>query len=267
MKPDYLQSLGERRKRRKKLLGWGSFGLGVYGLSLLGLLFVLKTPFFEIKTVEVKGAGNIPEKNIISLLTSQAIKNSWPNRFLGAQNFLIWPSSFSQKELALLPSLSSVQVDKDYSSKKIVISVAERKPYGIWCVEKKDPPACLWFDDKGVMFKQAFSGEGNLIRVIKDYYQNGLGVNDSVLPQQFLPNLFPILDILRGSDLSIKEIGLYHLDLEEIEAQTWNGPKILFSLRFAPQGALEVLNSLKSKSGFKNISYVDFRVENRAYYK
>jgi hypothetical protein len=267
MKPDYLQSLGEKRRRRSIFLGWGSFGLGVYCLAILGLLFILKTPFFEIKTIEVQGAGNIPKKNIISLLESQAIKSSWPNRFLGAQNLLVWPSSFTGDELALIPSLSSARVDKDYSSKKIVISVAERKPYGIWCVEKKNPPSCLWFDDKGVMFKQAFSGEGNLIRVVKDYYQANLGVNDAVLPAQFLPNLFPIVGVLRDSGLSIREIGLYHLDLEEIEAQTWNGPKILFSLRFPPQGALEVLNSLQNKNGFKKLSYIDFRVENRAYYK
>lgn len=267
MRSDYVQALGEKRRRRKKFLSWGSFGLGVYVLSLLALLFILKTSFFEIKTFEVRGQGNIPEENIISLLESQTIKNSWSNRFLGAENLLVWPSSFSRDELSLMPSIRSAQVEKDYSSKKIIIKITERKPYGIWCLEKKNPPSCLWFDEDGVMFKQAFSGEGNLIRVVKDYYQNDLGIADTVLPNQFLSNLFPILDLLQKSGLSVKEVGLRRLDLEEMEVQTFNGPKLMFSLRFPPQGALEVINSLKSKNGLKNLSYIDFRVENRAYYK
>jgi hypothetical protein len=267
MKPDYLQSLGEKRRRRRAWLGWGSFGLGVYCLCLLIILFVLKTPFFEVKAIEVKGAEGIPEENVLSLLKSEAIKNSWPNRFLGAGNLLTWPASFNSKELALLPSIKSVQVEKDYSLKKVTVEVVKREPYGIWCLMKKNPPSCLWFDEGGVMFKQAFASEGNLIRVVKDYSQENVGMNDAVLPQEFMPNLFPILDVLQGSGLSVKEVGLYHLDLEEMEVTTWNGPKILFSLRFPPQGALEVINSLKTRAGFKKLTYIDFRVENRAYYK
>lgn len=266
MKPDYLQALEGGRKRRKRLAAWGGFALGVYLLSILGLLFILKTPFFKIKAIEVKGAEGIPQSNVLSLLTSDAIKNSWPNRFLGSNNLLVWPDSFSGKDLSLIPSIRSAQVEKDYSAKKITVNVTMRRPFGIWCLEKENPAECLWFDEDGVMYKQAFASEGNLIRVIKDYSQNNIGINDDVLPSELLPNLFPILDVLQKSGLSIKEVGLYHLDLEELEIKTFNGPKILFSLRFPPQGALEVINSLKTR-GFKNLTYIDFRVENRAYYK
>lgn len=266
MRPDYLQTLEERKRRKKKMWTWGGFGLSVYCLSLLFLLLVLRTPLFEVNSIQISGAKEIPEKNILSLLQSETLK-SWPNRFLGANNLLVWPQSFSKEELALIPSLRSVQVEKDYAGKKILIQVAERQPYGIWCLETKDPPDCFWFDQDGIMFKQAFSAEGNLIRVVKDYYQQGLGMNDSVLPPQFLSNLFPILDVLQKTGLSVQEVALRHLDLEEVEVTTFNGPKLFFSLRFPPQGALQVINSLKARGGFKNLSYIDFRVENRAYYK
>jgi len=267
MRSDYLQTLEGRRRRRRRMWRWGGLGVGVYCVSLLLLLLVFKTPFFEIKSIEITGAKEISDANVLSLVQSQAVRSSWPSRFLGAENILAWPGSFSKQELQFIPSLRSVKVDKDYAAKKIIVKVTEREPYGMWCLMKKDPPACFWFDEDGVMFKQGFSTEGNLIRVVKDYYDSDSGINNSVLPPEFLPNLFPILDMLQKSKLSIKEIGLYHLDLEEVEVTVFNGPKILFSLRFPPQGALEVVDSLKNKGTFRKLNYIDFRVENRAYYK
>ena len=136
--------------------------------------------------------------------------------------------------------------------------------------------SCWWFDGDGVIFKKAISVEGNLIVSLNDYSQKNIGLSSKILPDEFVQNIFSIFRVVSASGLNIKEMRLNDLDLQEIEVDTYGGlsadspkagPKIYFSLRFPADDALDVLRSLGEKSVFNGSQYVDFRVENRAYYK
>jgi hypothetical protein len=132
---------------------------------------------------------------------------------------------------------------------------------------------CFWFDADGVLFDRAPVAEGNIIRVIHDYSQKNIGLGALILPQQFVPNLFSILRVLDASGIGIEEIRLDDIGLEELNVITYNGPKLLFSLRFPSDNALTVLKKMTDRTAtsslpdLKKLQYVDFRVENRAYYK
>jgi cell division septal protein FtsQ len=145
--------------------------------------------------------------------------------------------------------------------------VVERQPSGIWCFEKGDSPSCFWFDSEGTIFKKAFQIQGNLLVAADDYSQNILPLGSKILPADFLANFLGIIQVLKNAGLNIKEIRLNDLSLEEIEADLNSGPKLYFSLRFSPLNDLSVINYLKQNQNFNKLQYIDFRSENRAFYK
>lgn len=262
----YLGEINENRKKQRRLWFWGSVFGGIILILLIIVVFLLRAPIFKVEAVEISGNNQVPRDSIKAMLYSQVGSGSMFERMLGPSNMLSW-DSFSEEGLKYLPVLKNVSIEKNYSKKSISVYVVERSAVGIWCIEKSEPASCYWFDDEGVLFKPAFSSEGNLIRVVRDYAHTSLGIGHRVLSKNLLPNLFSTLEILEESDLSIKEVGLYDLSLEELEVATFNGPRVLFSLRFPPKGAAEVIESLRTKKNFTALNYIDFRVENRAYYK
>jgi len=89
--------------------------------------------------------------------------------------------------------------------------------------------------------------------------------------------MFSVFDVLKASGIAPKEIRLNDLTLQEIEVDTYaglpteasakTGPKLYFSLRFPSSNYLPVIQKFLSKPDFGKLQYLDFRVENRAYYK
>ena len=72
---------------------------------------------------------------------------------------------------------------------------------------------------------------------------------------------------IKASGLTVEEIALHDIGLEEVDVSTYNGPVIYFSLRFNAMEDLPVLQQLLAKPNFNSLQYIDFRTENRAYYK
>ena len=153
------------------------------------------------------------------------------------------------------------------------MKIEERQPIGIWCYE--DSGSCWWFDDEGVIFRRSPTTQGNLIAIVKDYSQTGGGLNSKILPDRFMKNFLSIIQVMQKSSLDEKEILLKDLAVEEVEvllgagpdSSGGRGPMLYFSLRFPADSALAAIEHLQEKPGLKNIKYIDFRVENRVYYR
>ncbi len=171
------------------------------------------------------------------------------------------------------------------------VTVTERQPFAIWCemphyAARVDAAGvgnatstagdlgnpitneeCFWFDASGTLFEKAYDTEGSALFAVHDYSQAGLGLTQQILPNIFITNFMSILDVVKQSGLTVKEIALKDLNLQEIDVATYEGPDVYFSLRFSAANDLPVLTNLMAKPGFAKLQYVDFRVENRAYYK
>ncbi|MDP3948491.1 MAG: FtsQ-type POTRA domain-containing protein [bacterium] len=291
---------------------------------LIGVAWtVIYSPLFKIKSIEISGNSSVSNDSIMALATAEIFGDSLWKRILGTRNILAWPNSFSGSNLKFLPELKSFSVEKSYGQRKIKITVEEKKPFGVWCLlgarisadetqisadinniqpnadvknvisenqlpnQRESAFNCWWFDSSGVIFRKAISVEGNLIASLSDYSQKNIGLNSKILPDEFIPNIFSIFRAVSASGLSVKEMRLNDLALQEIEVDTYNGlpadlsakalasvealakagPKIYFSLRFTADNVPEVIKSLKEKTTFGSLQYVDFRVENRVYYK
>ncbi|MBI3588800.1 MAG: hypothetical protein HY093_00055 [Candidatus Liptonbacteria bacterium] len=257
----------QKRRRRRKFFFKSGFGLLLFGLAIFGVIrVVFYSPIFKFDHV-VLSASDPEKEKILSLLEKKITQGSFLTRALGFKNFLAWPSQIQSQELAALPELESLTIEKNYQEKTVTITPVERQPSGIWCLEKNVPAECFWFNDQGLIFRESLAVSGNLIRVVSDYYQEHLVVGNQVLPDAFLSNFLSIFHVLTESDFSILEIALKDLSQEEIEVKTSAGPKIYFSLRHPADHYLAALKSLTQNPKFNRLEYVDFRIENRVYYK
>lgn len=278
----------KRKKRRFYFFLALVFGL-LYALALGASWLILRSSLFHIQKITITGNEAVATDDILSLLQSRVLRSEPVKALLGFNNILIWPDELGAGDLIFIPSLKSVKIEKSYRERSIAVTVGERKPYGIWCLHPNSaPPAsglrqsesahpneiylatgaeCWWFDDEGVIFKRAISAQGSLIVTVNDNSQTGLGLNSKILPNDFISRASSVFRVLQASNLNIKGIRLRDLALQELEVETYDGPKLYFSLRFPADNAQAVIENFAQKSGFGRLQYLDFRVENRVYYK
>lgn len=274
-----ISELQGRRRKRKVYFVLAYLFIFIYLLFLGTSWLVLKSPFFRLKKIEIIGNERVSNDEILTLLRAKIVNREPPKALLGFNNILIWPERLAAGDLMFLPGLKSLEIEKNYRERSAVVKVVERIPYGIWCLQVQTnedraqtaavatSDGCWWFDDGGVILKRAAVVSGGLITAVSDYSQNSLGLNSKILPKEFVSSLFSIFKVLQGSGLNIKEIKLNDLSLQELEILTYDGPKLYFSLRFPADKDVEVIQNFMAKPGFSKLQYLDFRVENRVYYK
>lgn len=294
----------KENRRRRRVIFW-IIALIAYCVFLGATWLVVRSPLFRIQNMEISGNKTVSNENIRALAERKISNGSFWKKALGVQNMLVWPEHFSSDDLRIIPELKSVLARKNYGKRTIVIAVKERRPFGVWCFVKPQMNAdetlinadtsngnisenprinlresasdCWWFDDDGTLFTKALKVEGNLITVVNDYSQKNLGAGSKILPNEFIPNIFSVFQVISESDFSVKEIRLNDIHLQEVEVDTYGGspagvsakagPKLYFSLRFPADNTLAVIQSLKNQPGLGKLQYIDFRLENRAYYK
>ncbi len=263
-----------RRKRRRYIVGVIGF-LAVYFLMIIVGWVVLRSPVFRVGHIVVTGNTTVPADGVISLLQSAALKghNFW-NALLGFDNMLAWPKALTAGDLKFIPQLKNVSVERDYFSHTLNVKVTERTPFGVWCFSSNGtggtkPAArqCYWFSDEGIIFARAGDTEGSLFFTVEDMSQPPSGLNLKILPDQFVPGLISILKVLHASGVSVAKITLADISHEEITVTNAKGPALYFSLRFPADNDLPVLEDLMSQAGFSKLQYIDFRTQNRVYYK
>ncbi len=127
----------ERKKRRsafdskqKAALVGGLIG----GLLLIGgVVFVAKrSSLFVVRSVDVKGIPQAHAEQLRNDLAEFSLNHSRISRFLGDRNIIAWdgnPKDF----LKMYPQFKDMDIEKNYFSRQIVITVAEREKFGVWC--------------------------------------------------------------------------------------------------------------------------------------
>lgn len=267
----YLPEIQYRRRRRRRQLAAAT----IFFLIYLGLLFlgkiVLETDFLRLRRLDIKGADRTPPEEIMTLLRHGVMDAKWKH-FLGFDNILVWPKSLSSSTLVYLPQLKDLKIERDYRRRAVGVEIVERTPFGIWCRFGGDEMRCLWFDGEGVVLGAAPAAAGILIPVVNDYTADGEERKRNVLPPEEFANLISVIRVLEAAKIKVKEIRLENLKLAEVKVPTYDGPELYFSLRFSATNTLPILNSFQQAAGSEGIEwdglkYIDFRVENRAYYR
>lgn len=288
--------LDEKQKNKKrKVLRLKIYGvIAVFLFLFVGFFyFAADSRFFKIKSISaVSDDGNeygAESEKLIKNLKFFFIGRSKIAGLLGFDNILIWNADVADF-LKSQPVFSALEINKDYFKKEIFIKFKKREKFGIWCLNTQisadntqintDNPQksasnphtsafeCWWFDKDGIIFEKSPQTEGEMIYKINDYSGRQLNLTDKAINDELFKNLLKIFDVLKKADLNVKTLYIEDLALEETEVRppADSIPKIYFSLRFDPSFALPAIESLK-KTGLEKIQYIDFRVENRVYYK
>lgn len=257
---------------------------------LAGIFYVVVySPMFRITQINIGNAQF--NGDLINNLKDFFVNQSKRTKFLGSDNILVWRAG-KLGGFEKSPEIAEISLKKDYTERTVNISVKLRERFGVWCqnqpttenkqlitdgeqpsfadasVGKQITASCWWFDKDGILFAGAPELEGNAINKVDDFSGRNLKLGDSVLNENLTFNLIKIFDVLEKSGLGIRALKLQNFILQEVvfeQPQTLL-PKIYFSLRFNPEFISTAVEDLK-KIGLEKIIYVDFRVENRVYYK
>ena len=253
----YVDEKQHRKKRRIfKLKIY--VGLAIFLLLLAGIFYaVVYSPLFQITRIN---ADTETEK-----LKSFFSSRSKLAKFLGVNNILVWNNNVGDF-LKQNPQIINLSIKKNYFHREVDVNFQKRERFGIWC--QQISASCWWFDKNGVAFEYAPKTEGEMIYKVDDFSERQLVIGDKVIKEDLFANLLKIFNILKQSDLNIRTLQMKDLSLQEatIEPENVLMPKIYFSLRFDPAFAMPAIQAIK-EYGLNKIEYVDFRVENRAYYK
>lgn len=260
----------EKQEKRKKLI----FKLKLYGsfiflfLSIIGITYVIiYSSLFQIKDINrgiLKGDVKDFDKTVFNLKFFFAT-NSKISSILGADNILIWKNQ-AKDFIKYQPTISDLTIKKDYLNKIISINIDSRQKFGALCSNVNLNIECWWFDENGIIFKEAPQIEGEIIYKINDLSGKKFKIGEMALPQNLFDNVIKIFKVLEEIKLSVKTLNIYSLELQEGYIESPLMPKIYFSLRFAPNFNNAIFQNLK-EIGLQKIEYIDLRIENRVYYK
>lgn len=262
--PPYLK---DRHKQRRGFV----LRLKIYGFIVLFFILIagpayaiFYSPVFRIKEIKTDFSGGEPMPALANDLGIFFATKSGIYSFLGFNNILSWKEGSARNDfLAKYPQIENIEINKNYFKRTVTLTVKERDKFGIWCLKEK----CFWFDKNGIVFDEAPDTEGGIIRKVDDFSGRQIKKGDGILDARLSENLIKIFGVLESAGLP-SSLKLDKIELQEITAVPvqQNLPEIYFSLRIDPSFGLSTLQKLGEKN-LANISYIDLRVENRAYYK
>lgn len=268
----------------------------VFGILVLlaGIVYLVHfSEVFKIKSIEVLGVQSPLKEEVLEGLKNYFSNQSKISSVLGSNNILIWDNE-TRDFLSANPQIKNLQVTRHFFTHSVLVEAKEREKFGIWCqnLERIDNPdnsfssssiiidtapmnvvlssdnqKCFWFDNEGIAFAESPIIESELFNRVSDFSNQKVELGRRVISEDMFENLTKIFRIMEIAEVNAKTVKLKDLFLEEVEVDSVSDPKILFSLKINPEFSLSAINSLKKSGKWEKLEYVDFRVENRAYYK
>jgi hypothetical protein len=269
----YLTNLGERRARRRWLVRITIFATLIIALGGGTWWLLFRSPVYQVDQIVVEGTVRLSADDI-EARAEKVVQQGWLAGILGTHHMLVWPEGELAAVSDELPLLRSLTVKRDYHDHRVTLMASEREPYGVWCLENRDPVMCYWVDATGYVLEPAPKFEGNIVSTIADYATNDLAEGTFVPPAGMMANVVSIFHALAASGIGVREVRYEHPERQELTVTTYLGPNLLFSMRFPATATAPALLDLLAKDSrgeltprFRDLQYVDFRVENRVYYK
>jgi hypothetical protein len=264
--------LNRERQRRKRWKTWLWIGIIVFSvLVVLGAVYAaLYSNILDVNDISVSGNRFVSSDAIERELVAGIIKERQLLALLGPGNILFW--YFGKNIGTLAPDeamVADISADVDILAKKVAIVVEERKVKGIWCAGLPgSDDDCFAFDNDGIVFTKVPRTAGMLILKITDQNNQPLTLGNPILPKDdWIKNVFAALTALSANRVPISNVLIRDRSLEEWEVKVFNDVPLYFSLNFVPANFGDVLKNLSGELDLDKLSYLDFRVKDRIYYK
>lgn len=247
-----------------------SFIISLFFLLFLVAVFyfLLFTPFFKIKSLEITGPISL-DKEQINNLFQEFIKEKRLKYFDQANLFVFDSDSFKnliKEKVAYAYLIQDIEIVKKFPN-KISLTIIETQPLFIY--QTKEGKEYL-ISTEGVVLKERPLSLlfHNLIKITsEDDLPTKLG--DRLLDEKrwnFIKELNKALKEV-PSYFQIKEMNILAFAVQEIHLVTREGVKIYLDFNVSPSKQIENLTLvLKEKIGadnLKKLEYIDLRIEDR----
>lgn len=250
-----------RRRMMFKFIAWWMAALALIGGGTYALV---ETDALIVQEVRVEGVRLADHEKVKEALAAAAMRP--PRSWFGEQLTPFWlflgaPKSF----LAAFPMFRDVTVRTDVFSRTVTIRAEERELYGVWCRSGGD---CYAFDREGIVFGEAPDTRGTLIARVMDARTEPLVNGEAVLTDAgWRGRILETLAVIHALKLTPRTITVHEDALREWEVALAEGPTLRFSFTFVPERLEDALASLSRRGDFRTLTYLDFRVPDRLYYK
>lgn len=282
--------LRKNRKRIKIVIFLGLF------LAILIIIWRFsRIGFFSFKEIELIGKedwkSQIVGKTNEFISTSQLLKFS---------SFLINSQDLKSYLQSSVVEINIVKVKKEILKRKLIITAEEKKEVGIICqnlveqnndnlnnsqkergvqnlaidgakLSNSSAKSCFWFDENGLIFKEAPQFSGSIILAISDERQGKLILGSKILTsleiQAFIDFKNQAKKIL---NLEINKFIIRPGFYPDLIAQSVFGFNIYFENQNYESAIINLKQVLEKKlQGFDltKINYFDIRLDNRIYFK
>ncbi len=152
-RPAIVSNRAVKKRRRKKILKT-TFVVFIAGGFVGGLAWLSQANFLTIERINVNGAGETLERNVL-LLVEGKLEERWLGVF-PRSNMLLFSKDLVEKEIIeTYTRIKHVEIKrKGFSRLEIVIE--ERNPTALWCdAGIIDVGNCYFVDESGYIFKRA----------------------------------------------------------------------------------------------------------------
>ncbi|PIP73557.1 MAG: hypothetical protein COW88_01560 [Candidatus Lloydbacteria bacterium CG22_combo_CG10-13_8_21_14_all_47_15] len=259
-------------RNRNEVIFWGVTFVAACGALLVATAAVSREPSFAIRSVEVRGAEVVPAESI-----EAAVREAFGGSYAGIiekGNRIFYPRQgviAAARSVSERIAFAAVSVEKHV----LEISVSERAPRGRWCGRAvqaggADEPPCYLFDASGYLFAEAGS-EAPSPKIF------GPLVNDerALIGGSIAPRVLAVLNGLEERLLfaGIPLASLLALPEDDFLLVTESGVKILFTGKIKLEAFLASLyaalktDNLKERLDAGMIEYIDFRFDDKVFYK
>ena len=264
-----MKDLPFQKKKRKtvrlKFLLWSGAGF-LFSLALIGsAYFVLYADFLKVTDFKVNGSRIISNKTLFASLNAKMTGDHLLRSLLGSDNILFWKLGKNSEFPNLLPALKKVNIETDLGEKKVIINIEERELFGVWCVLENN---CYGFGEQGIIFARVPDVQGVLILKIKDENNRPVILGNPIFSDPArTESVFHTLRILDNYNFIVSSVDISDSAFKEWRVEVASGPVFYFSLDFVPENLEGIIKNLDKRFEFNKVTYFDFRVQNRIYYK
>ena len=247
--------------------------------------FIFHFPLFTVQNVSVSGNSSVSSATIISAVDAELLRHGGLSGWLGLTNIWSWGGSaqVSGAALKFMPGLSGLEIERNFFSRRVVVKVSERPKTLLWCFTASG--SCYWTDQSGRAFSRAVSTSSNASAAtsstsfsltsiasstspeVLDSSRPNIPLLSTTLPAAQYKNLLAVAAFLEKLGFSRPVLYLDNLSYEEVYFKTPDNKKIYFSLLFDPSDDFGAVQSLLKDPAWKNVQYVDLRIQGRIYYK
>lgn len=251
-------------QRRSKIRALQVAAGVVLMVSLIGAVSWLSfIDILAVQTIVVQGNEGVRTRAVQSQMMLATAGASLG--LFSRQNTMLYPSSELENILAFeFPKIETVSIERKPTQQRVLVSIAERVPYGLWCRGNE----CFHIDDEGFVFERVVATSTSLIAF------SG-GVDESrhnLLRAWVAPNHFvhatEFIQELMSLELSVKSFAFEGEDARITFADGWELRVALDKdLGAAAFNLAAVLDEYELRDRLPDLAYIDMRFDERVYYK